>query len=241
MDLTKGQVTIVEIMGRDAGWLTAAAALCKGEDCPGPDMIYLPEVAFDLKDFTERVKNLLKEKSSVIVAVSEGIRDAEGTYICEYGASNDFVDAFGHKQLSGTATYLTNYISAETGCKGRAIEFSILQRAAAHFASLADVNEAFEAGKATVRAADEGMTGMMIAFERVSEKPYLCATAPKDVHQIANVVRSVPREWINEEGTYVTDEFVAYAKPLIMGEVQQIYVDGLPRHIVAPKELYQSK
>ncbi len=226
-----GQCTVIEIMGRDAGWLTGAAALSKGEDCEGPDLIYLPEVAFDMDKFMAKVKDLLDTKKSAVICVSEGIRVADGTYVCELASDIGFVDAFGHKQLSGTATSLANKVANELGCKGRGIELSTLQRAAAHLASGNDISEAFEAGAAAVRAAAEGKTGLMVTYERISDSPYLLNMGLTDVHNVSNVAKSVPREWINEEGDYVTEEFINYARPLIMGEVMPIYVDGIPKHL----------
>ena len=132
-------VTIIEIMGRNAGWLTGSTALSQGEDCEGPDLIYLPELPFDLQLFGEKIRQLLQEKTSIVVAVSEGIRTADGTYVCELGNSIDFVDAFGHKQLQGTAAYLAGFLGAEIGCKTRSVEFSTLQRSASHMASRVDI------------------------------------------------------------------------------------------------------
>ena len=231
LEYKNGLVSIVEVMGRNAGWLTGAAALAKGEDCSGPDLIYLPETPFDLADFTARVKELLTKKVSVVVAVSEGILLADGRYVCELGQSVDFVDAFGHKQLSCTASYLAGYIAATLGCKTRAIELSSLQRAASHCASQVDILEAFQAGSAAVKAGADGDTGKMVIIERVSDTPYRSATALRDVDKIANDEKLVPKNWIKEDGTHVTDEFINYARPLIQGEVSQIYVDGLPRHL----------
>lgn len=239
LEYSKGLVTIVEIMGRNAGWLTGSAALSKCEDCDGPDMIYLPEVTFDLVDFKEKVQHLLKEKTSVVVAVSEGIRTANGQYVCELGNNSDFVDAFGHKQLSGTAAYLANYIAGELGAKTRSIELSTLQRSGSHLASRVDILEAYQVGGAAVKAADEGDSGMMVTLERTSEDPYQAQTAVKNVHKIANDEKCVPREWITEDGTYVTDEFISYVKPLIQGDVSPVMVDGIPRHLYTPKELYR--
>ena len=155
----KKLVTIIEIMGRNAGWLTGASALSKGEDCDGPDMIFLPELAFDIEKFIVRVKKLLEKKDVVVVAVSEGIRTKEGKYVSELGTGVDYVDAFGHRQLTGTANYLANVVNQKVGCKARAVEFSTLQRSAAHLASRVDVNEAFMVGGAAVKAADEGDSG----------------------------------------------------------------------------------
>ncbi len=228
---SKGFVTIIEIMGRNAGWLTGAAALSRGEDCKGPDMIYLPEVAFDVEDFMARVKKLMDEKGYVIAVVSEGIKLADGRYVCELGSGVDFVDSFGHKQLTGTAACLCNLVAAEIGCKTRAVEFSTLQRAASHMASLTDLNESYAAGYNTVLAGDRGETGKMVIFVRNSEFPYQCGVEVFDIHQIANAEKVVPREWITEDGTDVTEDFVNYVRPLIRGEVAQIMIDGIPRHL----------
>ena len=237
LEYSKGLVTIVEIMGRNAGWLTGAAALAQGEDCQGPDMIYLPELTFDLDDFMARIHKLLETKTSVVVAVSEGIKLAYGRYVCELGQSADFVDAFGHKQLTGTASYLANYVAAEVGCKTRAIELSTLQRSASHCSSRVDILEAYQVGGAAVKAADEGDSGKMVVLVRHSDDPYQCGTEVKDVHKIANDERLVPREWVNEEGTYVTEDFVTYVRPLIQGDVSPVMVDGIPRHLYKPGHL----
>ena len=152
----------------------------------------------------------------------------------ELGSNFDFVDAFGHKQLTGTARVLCDILSKEIGCKARAIEFSTLQRAASHCASRVDILEAYEVGGAAMKAADEGDSGKMVVIERTSDDPYAAGTAVKDVHKIANDERLVPREWVNEEGTYVTNEFITYVRPLIQGDVAPIMVDGIPRHLYKP-------
>ena len=234
LEYANGLVTIVEIMGRNAGWLTGAAALAQGEDCEGPDMIYLPEHSFDLVKFRDKVQKILEKKTSVVVAISEGICTSDGKYVCELGNSVDFVDAFGHKQLSGTAAYLANYIAGELGCKTRAIELSTLQRAASHAASRVDILEAYQVGGAAVKAADEGDSGKMVVLQRLSDDPYQCGTEVKDVHKIANDEKLVPREWVNEDGDYVTEEFVNYVRPLIQGDVSPVMVDGIPRHLYKP-------
>ena len=239
LEYSKGLVSIVEIMGRNAGWLTGACALAAGEDCEGPDMIYLPELPFDIAEFGRRVRELLEKKPSVVVAVSEGIRTADGKYVCELGNSVDFVDAFGHKQLSGTASYLASYIAGEIGCKTRAIELSTLQRSASHCSSRVDILEAYQVGGAAVKAADEGDSGKMVVLQRLSDDPYQCGTEVKDVHKIANDEKLVPREWVTEDGTYVTGEFISYVRPLIQGDVSPVMVDGIPRHLYTPKELSQ--
>ena len=224
-------VTILEIMGRNAGWLTGAAALAKGEDCEGPDMIFLPEIPFDVDEFMKKIEQLQKEKSSVVVAVSEGVKVADGRYACELTDNIDYVDAFGHRQLTGTARYLAERISREVGCKTRAIEFNSLQRCASHIVGRVDITEAFQVGGAAVKAAFEGETAKMIILKRISDDPYLCVTDLYDVHKIANVEKKVPREWINEAGDYVTPEFVNYVRPLIQAELTPMMVDGLPRHL----------
>lgn len=228
----KPTICIVEIMGRNAGWLTAAAALAKGADCEGVDAIYLPERVFDMDEFMAKVKHLAATKSSVVIAVSEGIHVADGRYVCELANENVAVDAFGHKQMSGTAAYLAQLVAAETGNKTRAIEFSTLQRAATHLASLTDINEAFQVGHDAVVAANEGKTGMMITLDRNGDNPYQCGTSAYDIHAIANVERSVPDEWITEDGCGLNDKYVKYARPLIMGELTPLYVNGVPYHLV---------
>ncbi len=228
----KPTVCIVEIMGRHAGWLTAAAALAKGEDCNGVDAIYLPEVAFDVDKFMAKVKHLGATKSSVVIAVSEGVALADGRFVCELADADKAVDAFGHKQLSGTAAYLCSLVAAETGLKARAVEFSTLQRAATHLASLTDINEAFQVGHDAVIAAEEGKTGMMITLDRNGDDPYQCGTSAYDIHAIANVERPVPAEWITEDGCGLNEGYEKYARPLIIGELQPLFVNGLPRHLV---------
>lgn len=230
----KKLVNIIEIMGRNAGWLTGSAALAKGEDCDGPDLIYLPELTFDLEKFKNKVAQLLTKKDVVVVAVSEGVRVKDGTYVSELASASNYVDAFGHRQLTGTATYLANLITQELGCKTRAIEFSTLQRSAAHLASRVDVNEAFMVGGAAVKAADEGDSGKMVVIDRVSDDPYQCATGIYDVHKIANGEKTVPREWITRDGTYVTEEFINYVEPLIQGDYPSVMVNGIPRHLYMP-------
>ena len=225
-------VTIVEVMGRNAGWLTGAAALAKTEECEGPDLIYLPEIAFDVEDFLAKVKELLQKKSSIVIAVSEGIKLADGRYVCELSGGGDYVDAFGHKQLQGTAAYLAGFLGAEIGCKTRSVEFSTLQRSASHMASRVDIEEAFMVGGAAVKAADEGYNGNMVVIDRVSDDPYMSSAGIYDVHRIANEEKLGPREWVNKEGNYVTKDFIDYVKPLIQGDYQPIMVNGLPRHLV---------
>ena len=232
----KEAITVIEVMGRNAGWLTGATALARTEECEGPDLIYLPEVVFDIDKFLKTTQDLLKKKESVIIAVSEGIKLADGRYVCELSGGADYVDAFGHKQLQGTAAYLAGFLGAETGCKTRSIEFSTLQRSASHMASRVDVDEAFMVGGAAVKAADEGDTGKMVVIDRVADDPYMSAAGIYDVHRIANNEKLVPRSWMNKEGNYVTEEFINYVEPLIMGDYQPFMVNGLPQHLVLRKK-----
>ena len=224
-------VTIIEIMGRNAGWLTAAAALAKGEDCEGVDLIYLPEVPFDMDGFTEKVRQLVAERKSIVIAVSEGIRLADGQFVCELASHSDAVDAFGHKMMQGAAKYLADKINAELGIKTRAIELNTLQRCASHMTSRVDITEAFQVGGAAVKAAFEGKTGMVATLKRLSEDPYVCITGLSDVHEIANIEKKVPVEWITENGTNVSEKLIHYIRPLIQAELSPVMVDGLPRHL----------
>ena len=231
----KPTVVIVEIMGRHAGWLTAAAALSRGDDCVGPDAIYFPEVTFDIDAFIAKVKHLGETKSSVVIAVSEGIKLADGRFVCEMGNTSDYVDAFGHKQLSGCASILAGLVNQATGLKTRAIEFSTLQRSATHIASLTDINEAFQVGYDAVAYANDGKSGMMITLNRNSEEPYQCGTGAYDIHHIANVERPLPAEWISKDGCNVNEGYIKYARPLIMGELIPLFVNGVPHHLVRKK------
>ena len=224
-------VLIVEIMGRNAGWLTAAAALAKGDDCEGVDMICLPEVPFDVDKFIADIDELQKTKKSLVIAVSEGIKLADGRYVCELAADEVSADVFGHKNLTGTARYLADRVGAALGTKTRAVELSTLQRCASHIASDTDIEEAFMAGAAAANAAADGQTGVMIALKRLSDCPYQCVTEAHDIHAVANLEKTIPLEWINDEHTDLLPAFHAYARPLIHGEPSQMYVDGLPRHI----------
>ena len=217
---------IVEIMGRHAGWLTAAAALCD----PKPDLIYLPEVAFDPKDFVKRVKKIAEEKHTVVVAVSEGIKLADGEFVSAQGADAK-KDAFGHTQLSGVGAYLANMLTAEAGIKSRAIEFSTMQRCATHVVSKTDSDEAYNAGYLAAQKAFEGNTGEMVVIKVDSRAPYITSYNTFDIHEVANVERKVPQEWITNDGTFVSDEFIEYAKPLIQGELDAYYADGVPQHL----------
>jgi 6-phosphofructokinase 1 len=228
-------VTVVEVMGRNAGWLTASSSLSRSEDCAGPDLIYLPEVVFDHDKFLERIRELKKKQKAVIVAVSEGIKTADGKYVCEANKNTTLVDAFGHKALGGTALYLSDFLTDELGIKCRGIVLATLQRCASHLVSRRDITEAFMAGADAVVAALNGETGKMIVFKRISNNPYSIVTDIMDIREVANKEKCVPAEWITPDGTYVTAEFDTYARPLIIGELSPFMVDGLPRHLFIDK------
>ncbi|MDO4962020.1 MAG: 6-phosphofructokinase [Eubacteriales bacterium] len=223
-------VTIVEIMGRNAGWLTAAAALAKGEDCEGVDMICLPEVPFNVDRFVEKVERMQKEKASIVIAVSEGVKLEDGRYVCELADDVHAVDAFGHKALTGTARFLANTVARRLDTKTRCIELSTLQRCAGHMTSRTDITEAYQVGGAAVKAAFEGKTGEMVALIRLSNAPYQCTTELHPISEVANLEKKVPLSWVNEDHTQMLDEFISYAKPLIQAELTPIYVEGLPHH-----------
>lgn len=228
-------ITVVEIMGRNAGWLTASAALAKSDDCEGVDLIYLPEKVFDLNKFLDRVKGLLAKGKSIIIAVSEGIKVADGRFVFELAAEHvEYVDSFGHKQMSGTAQFLANKITSELGVKARAIELSTLQRCAAHMSSRTDITEAYNAGGAAVKAALDGETGKVVILKRFSDDPYICVTETADVAKIANIEKKIPLEWITDDD-YVTQDLIHYVHPLIQAELSPIMVDGLPRHLTLQK------
>ncbi|NLM77975.1 MAG: 6-phosphofructokinase [Ruminococcaceae bacterium] len=222
-----GMITVVEIMGRHAGWLTASAALAayKGK---GPDLIYLPEVDFDLNQMMVDVKRIYDKEKKVIIAVSEGVQTKDGRFIPEL-VGDVAVDAFGHKQLGGTASVLADYIKKEIGCKVRGIELSLMQRCAAHLASQTDVDESFLAGQTAVRCAVDGMTDFMVAFQRPEAGPYACEIKLIPLSDVANAEKKVPREWINNEGNFIEQPFIDYALPLIQGESRVAIEEGLPR------------
>ena len=214
-------VVIVEIMGRDAGWLTAASCLARNDYSPAPHLIYLPEVDFDEDQFIEDIKNVLKTSRCVIVAVSEGIHDKDGNYI---SATSAVADKFGHAQLSGTGKALESLVKDRMDIKVRSIELNVLQRCAAHISSRTDINESFALGQAAVKYAAEGMTAVMSTIKRVSNDPYQWIIEPENVALIANQAKTIPLEWI-------TPEMEAYLRPLIIGEVSLQYKDGLPMYL----------
>ena len=220
-------VLIVEIMGRDTGWLTASAALPRLLGETAPHLVYLPEVEFSVEDFLADVKRIQQTSRTVIVAVSEGVE------IDEAGAfQSGKVDNFGHKYLSGVGKCLENIVSTRLGCKVRSVELNVLQRCAAHVASATDVAEAEAVGMAAVRAAMAGETGKVAAIQRVSADPYKADYTCIPVVEVANRVKYVPREWISAAGNDVTDDALAYIRPLVQGEPTVLTEDGLPRHFV---------
>lgn len=222
-----GMVTILEVMGRNAGWLTAATAIAASKGL-GPDLIYLPEVDFDLDRFLADVKRVYDKEKKCIVAVSEGVRTREGKYLPEL-VGELTKDAFGHAQMGGTASLLAGVVKERIGCKVRAIEFSLLQRCAAHIASKTDVEESYMAGRTAVEVAVAGGTDQMVAFRRAPGADYACEIHLIPLDEVANTEKKIPREWINPEGNFVTQAFVDYALPLIQGESSPPMVDGVPR------------
>ena len=226
-------VAIVEVMGRHAGWLTASAALAKSDDCEGVDAIFLPEVPLDLDKFVDKVRFLAKKKPAIVIVVSEGIKTIGGEFVCEMGKDDVGVDAFGHKQLNGCADVLANLIKEKTGLKTRPIILSSLQRAAAHVASLTDLREAEKVGKHGAKLAFNCETGKMVIMKRVNNNPYkIKYSSFNNIHDIANLEKKVPLEWIDQENNYVKDELIDYIRPLIIGEVKQFYKDGVPEHLI---------
>jgi len=228
-------VTVVEIMGRNAGWLTAAASLAKSDDCEGVDMICLPEVPFNVEHFIEKVRAMQEKKPSIVIAVSEGVKLEDGRYVCELADDVHAVDAFGHKALTGTARYLANVVARNLDTKTRCIELSTLQRCAGHLTSRTDITEAYQVGGAAAKAAFEGVTGQMVALKRISNSPYQYITELHPISEVANLEKKVPLSWMNENHTQMTEEFLEYARPLIQAELTPLYIAGLPHHIYMKK------
>jgi len=234
-----GMITVIEIMGRNAGWLTAASALAAHKGL-GPDLIYLPEVDFDLDKMLDDVKKVYEKEKKVIVCVSEGVKTKEGKYIPEL-VGEVSVDAFGHKQMGGTAAVLANYLKEKMGCKVRGIELSLMQRCAAHLASKSDVEESFLSGQTAVRIAVDGMTDFMVGFQRPEQGEYKCEIKLIPLNDVANTEKVVPKEWINDDGNFVNEKFIEYALPLIQGESKIAIEDGLPRFAKLKKVLVEKK
>ncbi len=230
-------VTIVEIMGRNAGWLTAAAALARNDTNPTPQLIYLPEVTHSEDEFIDDVKKVLEKTNNVVVAVSEGLKNKQGQYMT---ASTAREDKFGHAQLSGVGKYLETVVRDRLGIKCRSVELNILQRCAGHISSKTDLLEAEGLGWFAVEKTIEGYTGFMASIKRVdseyseADDNYAVSFYMVELDSIANKERCVPREWINEAGNDVTTEIVDYIMPLIQGELQPVYKDGLPLYASIP-------
>lgn len=224
----KPSVTIVEIMGRHAGWLTAASVLARKFEGDNPVLIYLPEAAFDTEAFIEKVREKLQQTSNLVVCISEGINDGKGTFICEF-ASDVGVDNFGHKMLTGSGKYLENLVKEKLGIKVRSVELNVCQRCSSSCLSATDLNEAVESGKYAVCAALDGETGKMITFVRTSNAPYELIFGTADVNLICNMEKPVPAEWITEDGSDIGVEFINYSKPLVQGKVEVPTEEGIPR------------
>ena len=221
-------VTIVEIMGRHAGWLTAAGALARKYTGDNPLLIYLPETAFDQEAFLSKVQECFEKNPNVIVCVSEGIHDEKGTFICEYDNSVG-TDSFGHKMLAGCGKYLENLVRSRLGVKARSVELNVSQRCSSAMMSAADQQEAVAAGQFGVRCALKGETGKMVSYVRDSNVPYRMRLGREDVNLICNKEKTVPLEWISEDGSDITQDFITYALPLIQGTVEvPLGTDGLP-------------
>ena len=221
-------VTIVEIMGRHAGWLTAAGALARKYTGDNPLLIYLPEAAFDQEAFLKKVQACFEKNPNVIVCVSEGIHDEKGTFICEYDNSVG-TDSFGHKMLAGCGKYLENLVRSRLGVKARSVELNVSQRCSSAMISATDQQEAVAAGQFGVRCALKGETGKMVSYVRDSSVPYRMHLALEDVNQICNKEKTVPLDWISKDGSDVTQDFITYALPLIQGTVEiPLGTDGLP-------------
>ena len=236
--------TIVEIMGRNAGWLTAASALARETGVPAPHLIYLPEVAFDPEEFIDDVKAIMQKDNQILVAVSEGLHTSDGKYLADTGAAEDM---FGHKTLGGAANMLEKMVKDNVdlpNLKTRAIQFSTLQRAAAHYASRTDLDEAYQCGYRAVEAALDGKSGVMVTITRVADVPYLTRYDLADLGNIANKEKKIPLEWITNHGTDVSEEMLVYLRPLVRGEASELTKDGLPRFfrfdvndLVAPEDV----
>ncbi|HEB11565.1 MAG TPA: 6-phosphofructokinase [Spirochaetales bacterium] len=227
---TADTVNVIEAMGRNAGWIAAGTALAKRDEEDAPHIILLPEAPFDAQGFKDKVDNLLSTIGRAVIVVSEGTKNGDGTYIAEQ--KGDFAkDAFGHTQLGGAANYIKELVEREVKVKARFAIPSTIQRNGIHFASLTDSKEAYLAGKRAVELAVQGVSGKMVTLERVSDDPYLCRTGEAKLADVANGEKFLPREWISDDGFFVTDGFIKYARPLIQGEVRPLIEDGLPKFI----------
>lgn len=221
-------VLIIEIMGRNAGWLTAASALARNEYNTAPHLIYLPEKPFSTGQFIQDIKHQLKQRKQVIVAVSEGIKDQTGTYI---SAKSSNTDQFGHVMLSGTGKYLEGLVQNAIGCKVRSVELNVLQRCASHIASWTDSEEAFQLGAEGVKAAAVGKRGEMVGLTRTSDMPYSVSYDTVAIQEVANVEKKIPDEWISESGNDILGQLMDYMRPLIMGETNLEFQNGVPVYL----------
>lgn len=226
-------VTIVEIMGRDAGWLAASSCVLKANDENAPHLIYLPETPFSIERFLEDVKRMLGEHKAVVIAVSEGLKMIDGEYAAEEFQSGAN-DSFGHKYLSGIGKCLENIVRQEIGCKVRSIELNVMQRCASHIASKTDIDESFRIGEESVKYALKGISGKMMAFRRISDRPYFSDVVPVDTSQVANQTKLFPKEWINNQGNNVNAQALDYFLPLIQGELNVLMKNGMPVHFKIP-------
>lgn len=225
-------VIIVEMMGRNAGWLTAAAALAEGKNGSVPYLIYLEENVFDMDKFIDDVREMLIDNTAVMVAVSEGIHDSEGRFICEQGNADKELDVFGHNKLAGTGKILEEAVKEKIGCKVRSIEFNLLQRCASHIMSKTDIEESKKLGENAVSLAVNGRSGEMSTLTRADGMEYKVSYSGVDISEVANQEKKVPKEWINSDGNGVTKEMLDYLKPLIQGEIANLYVDGIPKYMI---------
>ncbi len=224
-------VTIVEIMGRDAGWLTAASGLGLLSGAPVPDYIYLPERVFNVEKFAKDVRIALARHPNVVIAVSEGIHTEKGAYVCEWEGISA-TDVFGHKQLSGTAKALEFVVKREIGCKVRSVELNICQRCASHVASACDLKESLEIGKTAVYEACKGVSGVMMTLVRTSDNPYSFTISHTPTSSVANHIKYLPNEYINEEGNHITKECASFILPLVQGEAYPVFENGIPKFII---------
>ncbi len=226
----KPVVNIIEVMGRNAGWLAASAALARRDVIGAPDLIYLPEREFSIEEFASDVEKCRREKKQVTVVVSEGVKDSQGIYIAEYNSGKE-VDAFGHIKMGGVASILGDVIKERiSGGRVKTIEFNVLQRCAMHFASGTDIDEAYRCGYSAVTYALKGETGKMVILQRVSDQPYMCSTGLMNVGEVANREKKVPLSWITPEGNFITQEAIDYLQPLVAGDIGIKTEGGLPRY-----------
>lgn len=224
-------VTIVEVMGRNTGWLTAASAMARANGGIGPDFIYLCEIPFDIEDFLEDIKSRRDENRNLLIAVSEGIQDKNGKYLSEQVLGNK-TDVFGHKYIAGTGKILEQIVRDKFQCKVRSIELNLMQRCAAHLVSRTDLNESRLLGAKAVQSALQGQSGKMVTLYRIQNNPYEIKFSTVPINQVANKEKKIPREWISDNGNDVAQEMIYYLKPLIQGDIQVILENNLPKHII---------